>query len=84
MRDFRDPDGREWKVWGVMPTRRADVFLPETMATGWLCFESAGEKRRLHPIAEGWEALGEAQLWALCGRAEPVVRRPVPAEPESA
>ncbi len=67
-----------------MPTRRADVFLPETMADGWLCFESSGEKRRLHPIADGWETLAEAELRALCGRAEPVARRAASSEPESA
>ena len=75
MRTFRDPEGREWNVWAVLPSRRADDFLPDSMAAGWLCFETADEKRRLHPIAEGWEEIPDAELTSLCGDAEPVTRR---------
>jgi hypothetical protein len=44
------------------------------MEDGWLCFESATEKRRLHPIPRGWEARSDAELEALCGTAETVRR----------
>jgi hypothetical protein len=39
------------------------------MANGWLVFESAHEKRRLHPIPEAWTALDDASLAALLQQA---------------
>ena len=42
---------------------------------GWLCFENAAEKRRLNPIPESWERLGEPDLEGLLSRAKPVRRR---------
>ena len=39
------------------------------LAGGWLCFESAVEKRRLWPIPSGWELLSDMELTALCARA---------------
>lgn len=34
---------------------------------GWLCFEaSEGEKRRLVPVPDGWEAASDEQLWLWC------------------
>lgn len=85
VRSFLDPDGREWSVWDVVPSRTSELFLPATMADGWLCFEAAHEKRRLHPVSAQWEALDEAALWALCQTAAPVApRRPrmASAEPQ--
>lgn len=76
VRSFHDDDGREWSVWSVTPSRKSDLFLPESMAEGWLCFECGDEKRRLHPVSADWEALGEAELLALCMTAAPVARRP--------
>lgn len=76
VRSFLDPDGREWNVWSVTPSRKSDLFLPESMAEGWLCFECGDEKRRLHPVSPDWEALGEPELLALCMTADPVARRP--------
>jgi hypothetical protein len=76
VRSFRDPEGREWSVWDVIPSRKSDLFLPATMADGWLCFEAAHEKRRLHPVHTEWEGLDEPGLWALCERADPVKPRP--------
>jgi hypothetical protein len=76
VRSFQDPDGREWNVWSVTPSRKSDLFLPESMAEGWLCFECGEEKRRLHPVSADWDALNEAELLALCMTAAPVARRP--------
>ena len=42
---------------------------------GWLCFENTAEKRRLNPIPESWEALGDPDLEGLLERAKPVRRR---------
>lgn len=82
VRSFRDSDGREWSVWSVVPSRKSDLFLPDSMADGWLCFECGSEKRRLHPVADEWELLSEEQLVALCLTAAPVKpRQPRPASP---
>lgn len=47
------------------------VTLGEAMASGWLCFETKGEKRRLAPIPDGWEDVPEPDLLSLCERADP-------------
>jgi hypothetical protein len=60
---------------------QARKHLPEALDDGWLVFESAGEKRRLHPIPPGWDAESDEQLWRHCLLAQPVRRRPVQAEP---
>ena len=40
--------------------------------SGWLVFESDGERRRLMPIPPGWEVRADADLERLCARATPV------------
>lgn len=75
VRSFQDPEGREWSVWDVVPSRKSDLFLPATMAEGWLCFEAAHEKRRLHPVSQEWAGLDAGGLWSLCQRAAPVKPR---------
>lgn len=53
------------------------VKMDEGLAEGWLVFESAEEKRRLHPIPEAWESLSDEQLVELArsaGAASPVIR----------
>jgi hypothetical protein len=80
-RSFSAPDGRVWQAWKVDPREHADwpararLQLPETMAEGWLCFESAEEKRRLRPVPPSWEEGTEDDLWGYCCSAEPVRRR---------
>lgn len=80
-RNFTAPDGTSWQAWDVIPEDHADWsakalrHLPGPLASGWLCFESEGEKRRLHPIPQGWEAESEGRLRDYHGLAEPVVRR---------
>ena len=39
------------------------------MASGWLCFESNGEKRRLTPVPVNWERADERALAAFCDSA---------------
>lgn len=41
------------------------AFLDPALANGWLCFESAHERRRLAPIPDGWERMTDAELRAL-------------------
>lgn len=83
-RTFRDPEGRDWQVWDVVPSREAEFgtrsakFLPPEMAEGWLCFEAADQKRRLSPCPTGWEEREDHEIRELCEHALPVTgRRPV-------
>jgi hypothetical protein len=82
-RQYRDEQDVMWQVWDIHPIEvarqlraHADAdHSPARMAVsgelvgGWLCFESAREKRRLWPIPAGWEELSDAELTALCASA---------------
>ena len=80
-RIFSAPDGTLWQAWTVVPGEHADWpsharrHLPDSLAGGWVCFESASEKRRLSPIPTRWDDCDEGELWGLCSSAEPVRRR---------
>lgn len=80
-RTFIAPDGTLWQAWDVIPEHHADWsararrHLAGPLSGGWLCFEGGGEKRRLHPIPEGWETASDGHLCDLVHHAEPVVRR---------
>jgi hypothetical protein len=81
IRVFRDPEGCEWQVWDVVPSRelesgsRRHHYLPPEMAQGWLCFEAGDQKRRLTPFPVDWEERGDDVLHLLCCSAEPVAPR---------
>jgi hypothetical protein len=80
IRVFRDPDGREWQVWDVVPGRELESgsrrhYLPPEMAEGWLCFEAADQKRRLTPFPADWEHKDDDSMHLLCRSAEPVTPR---------
>jgi hypothetical protein len=74
---FDDVRGVRWDVWAVHPEGRPVQLsaLPATFQTGWLVFESAGEKRRLSPIPVDWQALPADELERLCERADVAPRR---------
>ncbi|MEO7457819.1 MAG: hypothetical protein ABIY52_16270 [Gemmatimonadaceae bacterium] len=56
MRTFKDPSGTEWDVFEVHPDSARTVSrVPVAFRGGWLCFQSARERRRLAPIPPGWE-----------------------------
>lgn len=85
LRAFTDSAGVEWRVWDVLPgagssegSEALSVSLKNTaFASGWLCFESALEKRRLAPIPAGWEFQDPGRLEQLRALATPVpVRHP--------
>lgn len=57
----------------IVTTRRG--VLGDGLGHGWLCFESADEKRRLTPIPNDWTRCPHAQLERYCRDASPV-RRP--------
>jgi hypothetical protein len=86
-RRFQDSDGRFWDLWeiaaggirnaGSSYDRRhssRDSDESDPLATGWLCFESRGERRRFAPIPYGWELLSDDLLGFLLGISEPVKR----------
>lgn len=45
---------------------------------GWLCFEAAGQRKRLAPIPENWSQATEPELERYCGLARAVRRVPTP------
>jgi hypothetical protein len=54
---------------------RSIADIDNTLSAGWLCFESADQKRRLAPIPSDWDALSVDELIKLCQRAANVRRR---------
>lgn len=85
LRAFIDSSGTEWRVWDVLPspTNRAFAASPGSLptlngtafASGWLCFESAMEKRRLAPIPKDWNILRDSELERMCSGADVVSDR---------
>jgi hypothetical protein len=79
VRDFTDASGVSWKVWPVTP----DSLQPKTAAEdylgdygeGWLCFESASERRRLANYPRDWAQLSDQALCDLLAAAAPVPHR---------
>jgi hypothetical protein len=81
MRQIRDAAGVEWMVYEVNPNSgewRSIETLPERFRSGWLCFESPNEKRRLTPLPAGWQDLTIDELRALLGTAALVRRAATP------
>jgi hypothetical protein len=60
--------GVEWTVWSVAPGN--PDLVAEDMRTGWLCFESAHEKRRLAPIPATWQEAPDEELLELLDEAK--------------
>ena len=82
MRTFRDARGLEWTVFAINRSADEDKtrwsYLPEEFEHGWLCFESALEKRRLMRIPEHWRESSDAALARLLSEATPVRRLETP------
>ena len=85
LRGFTDSAGVEWRVWEVLPNQAlapggADALSRSSLkdtpfADGWLCFESASEKRRLAPIPSDWTDRDQDTLESLCRQAALVPAR---------
>lgn len=78
LREFVDKNGQQWRVWDVSPLLHLEDSARSSVAfslvpTGWLCFESGDERRRLTPVPDGWEQCEECTLEDLRDRAERVV-----------
>ena len=76
-RRFIDERGIPWDAFAVLPTAepRGLARLPEQYQNGWLCFESATEKRRLGPIPADWQTGSDEALRRLRDAAQPVTHR---------
>ena len=52
---FVDESGTSWDVFEVYPSEERTVArVPVAFRSGWLCFQSATERRRLAPIPFDW------------------------------
>lgn len=73
-RKFVDHRGVMWDAFAVLPAAdpRGLARLPEQYQHGWLCFESASEKRRLGPIPDDWLLVNDEQLRRYRDSAQPV------------
>lgn len=69
-RAVTDPGGATWDVYAVYPEAQFSQKLRGTFQAGWLCFDSGVEKRRLSPIPDNWQELGDEQLARLADAAE--------------
>jgi hypothetical protein len=76
LRELIDQRGTEWVVFEVLPSTagRARGGTRVELAQGWLCFQSATERRRLPGIPVGWDAMNDAGLLDLLATA-PVAPR---------
>ena len=82
VREFRDRNGREWRLWAVSPIARQgrssslEPLRPEYQG-GWLTFETVdeSERRRLPSYPEDWATRDIEGLEALLAQATPVAAR---------
>ena len=82
-RDYQSAGPTDWPSRADHQQSGSDRPLTEIrqlMATGWLVFQSARERRRLVPIPAGWEAASDRELGTLCARGERVVPPPYSVE----
>ncbi len=64
MRSCIDRTGARWEIFEVQPgpESRSIERMPPAFRAGWLCFQSANERRRLAPIPYGWQDWDERTL----------------------
>jgi hypothetical protein len=64
MRSCTDRTGTRWEIFEVHPSGDGRTLerMPEAFRAGWLCFQSASERRRLAPIPLGWQEWEERAL----------------------
>ena len=73
---FTDQSGTVWDVFEVHPSQGRTVSrVPEDFREGWLCFQSANERRRLAPIPPGWREWDVDVLTAALDATRGIPRR---------
>jgi hypothetical protein len=74
MRTFRDSNGTAWTVFEVRRQISSSgdktSYLPGGFNDGWLCFETAGAKRRLTKYPSRWREFGDDELVKLLDQAQ--------------
>jgi hypothetical protein len=87
LRVYRDQEGREWRVWHVMPAAISAATLEEPYRGGWLCFERVDGTERcrlsMTEVPPAWEALPAQRLDLLRRNAEPATLRSGPTTQET-
>ncbi len=90
VRDIVDQKGVKWRVWAVQrssihPKTAAEDFLGD-YGEGWLCFESANERRRLARFPQDWDKMADRDLLGLLTKAAvvPVRGKKTPPKPGDA
>ena len=90
VRDIVDQKGIKWRVWAVQrssihPKTAAEDFLGD-YGEGWLCFESANERRRLARFPQDWDKMADRDLLGLLTKAAvvPVRGKKTPPKPGDA
>lgn len=80
MRSCIDRAGVRWEIFAVHPEAegRKAQRMPEAFRSGWLCFQSANERRRLAPIPLGWQGWEEQELLGAMEDAHRSPRRTPP------
>ena len=71
LRNFTDRTGTQWRVWDIVPGKE----VRQSLAGGWLTFESDTAKRRLAPIPLYWVHADDAELERMLADAREVPRR---------
>jgi hypothetical protein len=90
VREFRDREGREWRVWAVMPhltqSRTGAARFMGEYTEGWLAFESVDQalRKRLPHFPDDWRGRDENGLRELLDRAHDAQHRPKGRGPEEA
>jgi len=64
-RTFHDSQDTEWLVYDCKPAAGLERGFAPEMQTGWLCFQSEAEKRRLVNYPAEWNHYSSRQLEML-------------------
>ena len=64
-RTFQDSSGTEWLVYDCAPAAGMERGFAPELKDGWLCFQSATEKRRLGKYPKEWEQYSPKHLEML-------------------
>jgi hypothetical protein len=81
LREFSDPEGKEWRVWEVRPGSSGRRINPERYlgeyVRGWLAFECEPDalRKRLPNHPADWFVMADEELWQLLPSAVEVQRR---------